>query len=221
MRALVARPVGRREIQKLNGTNMVSKTYAGTISALSALKPIAGLAMAAAMLTACGGGDYTAKEDSAPRSGPTREYDPKYDKSVLGAGGFSIGNVRSGAGGIFGGGGDEKARLPVNKYLWQGALDTLSFLPLTSTDPFTGVIATDWGSTAEAPGERFKVTAYILNPDLSAASLKVAVFREQRNESGLWLPVPVSADTARQLEDAILTRARQIRIAEVEGGVTG
>ena len=132
-----------------------------------------------------------------------------------------MGNVRSGDGGILGGDDDGKARLPVNKYLWQGALDTLSFLPLVSTDPFTGVIATDWGSTPEAPGERFKVTAYILNPGLSAAALKVAVFREVRDENGLWLPAMVSADTPRKLEDAILIRARQIRIAEVEGGVTG
>jgi hypothetical protein len=179
------------------------------------------VAALAGLLSACGGSNYAADEDKAPRSGPKSKYDPKYDQSVFGDGGASIGNVRSGGDGILGRGGDEKARLPVNKYLWQGALDTLSFLPLTSTDPFTGVIATDWGATPEAPGERFKVTAYILNPDLSAASLKVAVFREVRNETGLWLPAPVSADTARQLEDAILTRARQIRIAEVNGGVTG
>ncbi len=124
-------------------------------------------------------------------------------------------------GGIFGGGGDDKARLPVNKYLWQGALDTLSFLPLASSDPFTGVIATEWGATPEVPGERFKVTAYILNPGLTAAALKVAVYREVLGDGGLWIPAPVSADTPRQLEDAILTRARQIRIAGLEDGNTG
>jgi hypothetical protein len=132
----------------------------------------------------------------------------------------SIGNLRSGrAGGILGGG-DEKARQPVNKFIWQAALDTLSFLPLTSTDPFTGVIVTDWGSTPDAPGERLKVTAYILDAGLSAASLKVAVYREVQTEAGLWVPAPVSADTAGKLEDAILTRARQIRIAALdeEGG---
>lgn len=181
---------------------------------------IAAVAIIAGLMSACGDGNYAAKTDTAPRSGPTREYDPRFDQSILGKGGLSLGNIRSGGGGILGGG-DEKARLPVNKYLWQGALDTLSFLPLVSTDPFTGVIATDWGSTPEAPGERFKVTAYMLNPGLSAASLKVAVFREVRGDEGLWRPAPVSPDTARQLEDAILTRARQIRIAEVEGGVSG
>jgi hypothetical protein len=209
-------------MRKINGTNMARKTFTATTlgtNRFSATARIAAVAAVAGLLSACGGGNYAATEDTAPRPGPTKNYDPKYDTSVFGAGGASLGNVRSGGGLL--GGGDEKARLPVNKYLWQAALDTLSFLPLVSTDPFTGVIATDWGATPGAPGERFKVTAYILNPNLSAASLKVAVFREISSDGGPWVPAPVSADTPRQLEDAILTRARQIKIAEVEGGVTG
>ena len=181
---------------------------------LVAIAAVAGLA------SACGGGSYAAKDPVGPRPGPPRKFDPYYDKSVFGEGGASLSNIRSGGGGIFGGG-DEKARLPVNKYLWQGALDTLSFLPLASSDPFTGVIATEWGSTPESPGERFKVTAYILNPGLTAAALKVAVYREVQSDAGLWVPAPVSAATARQLEDAILIRARQIRIAGLEDGNTG
>lgn len=165
-------------------------------------------------------GDYAAKDPVGPRPGPRRKHNPDYDKSVFGEDGLSIGNIQSGVAGILGGG-DEKARLPVNKYLWQGALDTLSFLPLASSDPFTGVIATEWGSTPEAPGERLKVTAYILNPGLTAAALKVAVYREVLSDAGMWIPAPVSADTGRQLEDAILTRARQIRIAGLEDGNTG
>ena len=165
-------------------------------------------------------GDYAAKDPVGPRPGPRRGYDPYYDKSIFGEGGLSVGNIQSGVAGILGGG-DEKARLPVNKYLWQGALDTLSFLPLASSDPFTGVIATEWGSTPEAWGERLKVTAYILNPGLTAAALKVAVYREVLSDAGMWIPAAVSADTGRQLEDAILTRARQIRIAGLEDGNTG
>ena len=34
--------------------------------------------------------------------------------------------------------------LGVNAYLWRAALDTLSFMPLASADPFGGVIITDW-----------------------------------------------------------------------------
>lgn len=178
------------------------------------------IAAMAGLVAGCGGGDYTQSEDSVVGQGGPRKYDPATDVSVFGDGGLSLGNLSSsGVGGILGD--DGKSRLPVNKYLWQGALDTLSFLPLASTDPFTGVIATEWGSTPEAPNERLKVTAYILNPGLSAAALKVAVYRETRSTDGVWIAAPVSPDTARQLEDAILTRARQIRIAEVEGGTTG
>jgi hypothetical protein len=210
-------------MQKLSRTDMARKSFAATAFSTTLLRAsarIAAVAALAGLLSACGDGNYTAKEDTAPKSGPTNKYDPS-DESVFGEGGASIGNIHSRPGGILGGVDDGKARLPINKYLWQAALDTLSFLPLTSTDPFTGVIATDWGATPEAPGERFKVTAYILNSNLSAASLKIAVFREVRSPDGPWIPGPVSAETARQMEDAILIRARQIRIAEVEGGVTG
>lgn len=183
---------------------------------------LAAIAAVAGLVSACGGGgDYAADDVVGPKPGPSGKLDPDRDESIFGSGGLSVGNLASGRTGGILGGGDENARLPVNKYLWQGALDTLSFLPLASTDPFTGVIATEWGSTPEAPGERFKVTAYILNSGLSAAALKVAVFRELQTEGGLWAPAPVSADTARQLEDAILTRARQIRIAGLEDGKTG
>ena len=190
------------------------KTIAKTFARLVAMAAVAGL------VSGCGSGSYAAKDPVGPRAGSKKKYDPYYDESVFGKDGVSLGSLGKSSG-VFGGGGNEKARLPVNKYLWQAALDTLSFLPLASTDPFTGVIATDWGSSSEAPGERFKVTAYILNPGLSAAALKVAVYREVQSDTGLWIPAPVSADTARKLEDAILTRARQIRIAGLEDGGTG
>jgi hypothetical protein len=186
----------------------------GQLARCAAILLVAGLA------AGCSSNQRAQEDTAGPRPGPQREYDPNRDASVFGDEGFSIGTLKSGrTGGILGE--EEKGRLPVNKYLWQGALDTLSFLPLSSTDPFTGVIATDWGATPEAPGERFKVTAFIVSPVLSAASLKVAVYREARNADGLWVPAPVSPDTARKLEDAILTRARQIRIADLGEGTSG
>ncbi len=142
------------------------------------------------------------------------------DGSVFGEDGATIGNLFSGE--AFGlGKQDGGGSLPVNKFLWQASLDTLSFLPLASTDPFTGVIATDWGVAPNQPGERFKVTAYMLSPALAATSLRVAVYREVRDASGTWMAAAVDPETPRKLEDAILTRARQIRIAELEGGTTG
>ncbi len=197
----------------------IAKIFAGktfrTCARLAAVVAVAGLA------SACGGGDYAAKKKDEPRPGPKRDYNPNDPTVFGGSSGLSIGTINSTNPGLLGGSRDEKSRLPVNKYLWQGALDTLSFLPLSSSDPFTGVIATEWGSTPEAPGERLKVTAYILNPGLTAAALKVAVYREVRGDTGLWAPAPVSAETGRRLEDAILARARQIRIAEREGTTTG
>ncbi|MEM9370993.1 MAG: DUF3576 domain-containing protein, partial [Pseudomonadota bacterium] len=114
-----------------------------------------------ALLSACSG-NYEATEDTAPAGGAQREQ--PIDESIFGEGGLTLSSISDGT--LFGSTTEESSggSLPVNKFLWQASLDTLSFLPLSSTDPFTGVIATDWGSTSDAPGERFKVTAYILNP---------------------------------------------------------
>lgn len=103
----------------------------------------------------------------------------------------------------------------VNRHLWRATLDTLSFLPLTSTDPFSGVIATDWTASPDAPGERTKVAAYVTGVALEARSLKVAIYREVKAEDGAWVSAPVAAATPRRLEDLILTRARQIRVEEL------
>ncbi len=106
-------------------------------------------------------------------------------------------------------------RLQVNRYLWQASLDTLEFLPLASTDPFSGVIATDWSVSPTAQNERYKVAVRITSPRLEARSVNVAVYREQRSND-VWVPVEVSDATPRQIEDAILTRARQLRVADLE-----
>ncbi|WP_019015844.1 DUF3576 domain-containing protein [Elioraea tepidiphila] len=105
--------------------------------------------------------------------------------------------------------------LGVNAFLWRGALDTLSFMPLSSADPFGGVIITDWYSPPEAPDERFKVTAYILGRQLRADGVRVSVFR-QVNSRGQWVDVPVTPDMATALEDKILLRARDLRVQSVQ-----
>jgi hypothetical protein len=107
--------------------------------------------------------------------------------------------------------------LGVNQYLWHATLDTLRFMPLQSADPFGGVIITDWYSAPEAPNERMKVTAYILDRNLRADGLKIAVFRQTRTGDG-WADAQVSPDTATKLEDAVLTRARELRLATVAPG---
>ena len=112
--------------------------------------------------------------------------------------------------------GSSRMTLGVNSYLWHATLDTLSFMPLASADPFGGVIITDWYSAAANPGERMKVTIYILDRRLRADGLKVTVFRQTREAAG-WTDAAVNPDTATKLEDAILTRARELRLATAPG----
>jgi hypothetical protein len=102
--------------------------------------------------------------------------------------------------------------LGVNSYLWHASLDTLSFLPLVSADPFGGVIISEWYVSPTSPNERLKVTVYIMDRALRADALKVVVFR-QTNNGGVWQDAQPSPDTAHKLEDSILTRARELRLA--------
>jgi hypothetical protein len=113
--------------------------------------------------------------------------------------------------------GSTRLTLGVNSYLWHASLDTLSFLPLASADPFGGVIISEWYVAPTAPDERLKVTVYIMDRTLRADALKVVVFRQVRQGGG-WADAVASADTAHKLEDSILTRARELRLASVGNG---
>ena len=118
-------------------------------------------------------------------------------------------------GGLFGGGGDDaEAGIGVNSYLWRASLDTLNFMPLSSVDPFGGVIITDWYSDPTTPNERFKATVYILDTRLRADALNVSIFRQQQ-VNGAWADSTVDPETEIQIENAILTRARQLRLSTV------
>jgi len=108
--------------------------------------------------------------------------------------------------------GSTRVTLGVNSYLWHASLDTLSFLPLVSADPFGGVIISEWYVAPSSPDERLKVTVYIMDRSLRADGLKVVVFRQTRN-GNVWQDAQASPDTAHKLEDSILTRARELRLA--------
>ncbi|HEY8610427.1 MAG TPA: DUF3576 domain-containing protein [Roseomonas sp.] len=105
---------------------------------------------------------------------------------------------------------DGSGALGVNAYLWRASLDTLSFMPLASADPFGGVIITDWYSPPAAQGERFRATAYILGRQLRSDGVRVSVFRQELR-NGMWVDVPVASATGTELEDKVLTRARELR----------
>lgn len=100
----------------------------------------------------------------------------------------------------------------VNSYLWHAALDTISFLPLASADPFGGVIMSEWYDVPGRSNERVKVIIYITDRALRADAIKVVVFRQNRTGSE-WQPSMPEPDTSRKIEGAILTRARELRLA--------
>ncbi|HVZ70059.1 MAG TPA: DUF3576 domain-containing protein [Rhizomicrobium sp.] len=111
-----------------------------------------------------------------------------------------------------------RVTLGVNSYLWHASLDTLRFMPLASADPYGGVIITDWYTAPQDPNERLKVTVYILDRRLRADGIKLAVFRQTKTAAGTWADAPTNPDTANKLEDAILTRARELRLASQNSG---
>ena len=110
---------------------------------------------------------------------------------------------------------DNPAALGVNGYLWRATLDTLAFMPLASADPYGGVILTDWYTNPEKPDERFKCTVYILDTRLRADGLNVTVFKQRRDATGGWVDAAAADQTASDIENAILTRARQLRLSNV------
>ncbi|MCC1480915.1 DUF3576 domain-containing protein [Roseibaca sp. Y0-43] len=92
----------------------------------------------------------------------------------------------------------------VNKYLWNASLEVLDFLPIQSVDPFSGVIVTGFG-TPPGGGRAYRAAILVNDPALDARSLNVAIM----TRGG-----PASRETIRAVEDAILTRARQLRIQD-------
>ncbi len=161
-----------------------------------------------AALAACS----TIEIEQAPRPTSQRERGEGEGQSkIFGKDGLTLfgGKSETDSGG--GGGG-----IGVNSYLWRASLDTLSFMPLSSADPFGGVIITDWYSPPESPLERFKMTVYILDRRLRADALKVAVFRQSRvARNAGWNDSEVASATPIELEDAILSRARELRVASI------
>jgi len=105
--------------------------------------------------------------------------------------------------------------LGVNGYLWRASLDTLAFMPLASADPYGGLIITDWYANPEKPDERFKAQVYILDTRLRADGLNVTVYKQTRDASGNWVDAAVAPETATDIENAILTRARQLRLSNL------
>lgn len=131
-----------------------------------------------------------------------------------------VNTQQSGAGlaGVRGRGGSVAGQaIGVNAFLWRATLDTLAFMPLASADPYGGVVITDWYTNPEKPDERFKATVYILDTRLRADGLNVTVFKQVKGPDGQWANSNVAGQTDVDIENAILTKARQLRLSTPGG----
>ena len=166
--------------------------------------------VAALFLTACGGAIKTEARYPTGADRDGQQGGDIYAKpaSILGDEGLSFGGKKEEKD-------DGSSGIAVNSFLWRASLDTVSFMPLASADPFGGVILTDWHSPAENADARFKLNIFILDRALRADGIRVRVFKQVRGPEG-WRDARPAAATARRLEDTILTRARQLRIAQLD-----
>ena len=186
---------------------VVNKVYFMKSSRVSTLRPVRlslAIVMIAGLVGACGLQD----PDQEHIEGHQRDrQSPLFGESVFGEGGLRL----------FGDSEEREAArgsgIGVNSFLWRASLDTVSFMPLSSADPFGGVIITDWYAPPDIASERFKLTVYILGRSLRADGLKVALFRQARGTSGEWVDAAVDPVTVTNLENRILERARQLRTA--------
>ena len=155
---------------------------------------------ALSLLAGCGG--MQRKEDAAPLSKDERKR-AKMGK-LFGDEALTFRSDRKKSA-------SETVGIGVNSYLWHATLDVLKDLPLASADPFGGVILTDWYADSSAPQERIKLNVTILDRALRADALRVSVFR-QIMQNGLWVDQPVDQKTSIDIENAILAKARQLKI---------
>jgi len=165
-------------------------------------------------IAGCGGDPDAVTEK---RSGPSGDRSKRDVTSGLGGRNQEEGSL-FGPGGLFGSKADRNRAdnpgtgVAVNAFLWRASLDTINFIPLLSADPFGGVIITDWYTPAESPNERMKVQVTILDRELRADGVRVSVFKQTQTPKG-WVDAQVDQRTNTDIENAILTRARQLRIA--------
>ncbi len=110
-----------------------------------------------------------------------------------------------------GGSGFASVGMPINPYLWSASLETLSFIPLNSADPFGGTIFTDWYSTEANENERCKINVFISGAELKTQNLRVASFCEVF-KNNKWIGVETSSKDNTSLENAILNKAKKLKL---------
>ncbi len=101
--------------------------------------------------------------------------------------------------------------MPINPYLWRASLNTISFMPLSSTDPFAGTIITDWYTAETNLGERCKLNIFINGKDLKTSNLKVSSFCQTLKENQ-WVNMPSKNEENTKLENVILNEAKKLKL---------
>ena len=101
--------------------------------------------------------------------------------------------------------------LPINPFLWRASIETISFMPLASTDPFAGTIITDWYTAQNSLGERCKLNIFINGADMKTENLKVSSFC-QLLKNNQWVNSPSNSEDNIKLENAILNKAKKLKL---------
>ena len=102
--------------------------------------------------------------------------------------------------------------MPINPYLWKASLETINFMPLSSTDPFAGTIITDWYTAEANLGERCKLNVFINGKDLKTENLKVLSFC-QILKNNQWVNMPSKNEENIKLENVILNQAKKLKLS--------
>lgn len=171
----------------------------------------AALALAAVLgLSACDSFDPVYPESRRKGASTPTFSNEKKNENIFGDGGL-LGAVNKA-----GKGQGDGVGIGVNAFLWRASLDTIGFMPIATADAFGGTIITDWHQLPESPSERFKINIFILDRALRADGVKVSVFKQLRDQTGQWIDAKIDPRMASDLENSILTRARQLRVVSTE-----
>ena len=111
-------------------------------------------------------------------------------------------------------GGYTSIGMPINPYLWRGSLETISFMPLQSADPFGGIIITEWYTDENNTRERCKLNIFIKGAALKSNNLKVSSFCQTLSGEGSWVDQKINSQNNAKLENAILNKAKKLKLSQ-------
>ena len=129
---------------------------------------------------------------------------------LLGNKPISLDMLTSSGGGEKNQGNYASVSMNVNQYLWRASLETISFMPIASSDALGGTIITDWYSSNQNPKERCKLNIFIKGTELKTRNLKVTSFC-QIFEDQIWINSKNNAQNDIKLENAILNNAKKLK----------